>query len=95
MERFPLETCVASVVIDFNDGASGIVDIFEHMGMKPGKALINFCNASNIERIAVAERQNTKIVKLKRKQLRGLKKGYLDKEDEIENEKASYETGMF
>ena len=95
VERFALETCVASAVIDFNDGASGIVDIFEHMGMKPGKALINFCNASNIERIAVAERQDTKIVKLRRKQLRGLKKGYLDKEDEIENEKASYETGMF
>jgi len=82
-----LETCVASAVIDFNDGVSGIVEIFEHMSIKPGKVLINFCNASNAEQIAEAETQNSKIVKLRRKQLRGLRKGYLDKEDEIENER--------
>ena len=74
-------------MIDFNDGVSGIVEIFEHMSIKPGKVLINFCNASNTKRIAEAETQNIKIVKLRRKQLRGLRKGYLDKEDEIENER--------
>ena len=74
MERFPLEICVASAGIDFNDGVSGIVEIFEQKGIKPGKALINVCNASNIERIAVAERQDAKIVILRRKQLRGLKR---------------------
>jgi len=63
--------------------------------IEPGKALINVCNASNIERIAVAERQDSKIVKMRRKQLRGLRKGYLDKENEIGNEKSSYGTGMF
>jgi len=90
-----LETCVASAVIDFNDGVSGIVEIFEHMSIKPGKVLINFCNASNTKRIAEAETQNIKIVKLRRKQLRGLRKRVFGQRRWNRKWKASYETGMF
>ena len=35
---------------------------------------ISFCTAYNTEQIAVAEEQDEEIVKLKRKQLRGVKK---------------------
>eukprot|EP00112_Aurelia_sp_Birch-Aquarium-sp1_P017849 Seg418.7 transcript_id=Seg418.7/GoldUCD/mRNA.D3Y31 product="hypothetical protein" protein_id=Seg418.7/GoldUCD/D3Y31 len=93
VERFTLETGVASAIINFNDGLSGVINVFNMLCMEPGAYSVRYCNDCDEHRIKTANRKDTPEMKQRRKQLRAIKKGYIDKD--TENEEVAYKSGDF
>ena len=72
--RKTVECGVASSVICFNDGVSGILNVFNSMNIIPGKFTTVFCTKRDTNRIDVMERKLSTNVKLRRKHLRAKEK---------------------
>lgn len=92
VERFTLEIGVASAVISFNDGTTGMQEVLKNLGLEPGCNFEEFCYNADRKRQNIANLQSSNKTKLRRKKLRAIKKGFLDKEAE---EKDSYSAGNF
>ena len=91
--QLTLEMGVASVVISFNDGKSGILKVMENLSMNPGENCIRYCNEKDNTRIKEMEKKSTPEVRHRRKQLCAQCKGFADIAEQ--NEGGVYGAGLF
>ena len=84
---------VASAIIGFNDGAVGMLKVFESLNIEPGVHTNDFCKGNDLSRLYVIERKCTPVTKNRRKQLRAQRKGFIDKAEEKEG--VTYGAGLF
>ena len=94
VEKDVLELSVNSAVLDFNEGPSGIHSILNHFNIDSGI----FTKISSAEKLKARVRgiikKESEEVKRRRKQLRSMRKGYLDREKE-EQGGESYVPGAY
>ena len=90
--RNVLELGVSSAVIEFNDGSCGIIDVYEKLGLVAGRKTAEGCKKKDKLRIEQQSVKSSEKSKKRRKKLRSLRKGYADKEEELEGGK-SYSSG--
>ena len=76
--RSTLEMGVASAVISFNDGQSGILKVMGNLSMNPGENFIGYCNERDNTRIKETEKKSTPEITHRREQLRAQRKGFSD-----------------
>ena len=88
-----LEIGVASAVINFNYGISGVLKVFENLKVEPGRNFIAYCTQNDNNRIINMESKPTAEVKQRRKQLREKRKDFADSAEEKEG--TVYGAGMF
>lgn len=85
---------VASSVIHYNDGVRGFKPVFEMLNVSPGSFTSEEMYKKDVFRVRRANAKSDNTIKLRRKKLRGIKKGFLDKEKEQEGGE-SYSSGNF
>ena len=91
--RSTLEMGVASALISFNDGQSGILKVMENLTMNPSENFIRYCNERNNTRIKEMEKKSTPDVRHRRKQLRPQPTGFANIAEQIEG--VVYGAGLF
>ena len=64
------KTAVASAVISFNDGAQGLLPVFDRLGIEPCYYTMEGCTKADLERIKQSYRKSADEVKARRKTLR-------------------------
>ncbi|XP_065684393.1 uncharacterized protein LOC136096747 [Hydra vulgaris] len=84
VERTALCVGVASAVLYFNNGLQFLETLFDKLEITVGCNLHNFCLTNDSKRISKAEKQCTSIVKLRRKKLRAIHKGFCDQNETLE-----------
>ena len=94
ISRIVLEIGVASVVINFNDGMSGFEKLFSRLNLSFGVIINSGAIEKDQQRIKNMNNKFQETVKMKRKKLRAVRKGYIDKEKDNEGGE-SYLTGNF
>ena len=72
-------------IINFNDGLNGINRVFEKLYLKPGHYSSSFLASSDLKRVRNMEKKYNEKEKSRRKQLRSIRKGFLDKDEEEES----------
>ena len=87
------KTTVASTVTLFNDGAKGLLPVFDRLGIEPGYYTMEGYARANLERIKQSDRKSTDGVKARRQTLRSIRKGFTDK-DEVDDGK-TLASGLF
>ena len=80
ISKIGLEIGVASAVINFNDGMSGFEKLFSHLNLSLGVNIKSGAIEKDQQRIKNMKNKFQEIVKMKRKKLRVVRKGYIDKE---------------
>ena len=94
ISRIVLEIGVASAVINFNDGMSGFEKLFSRLNLSFGVIINSGAIEKDQQRIKNMNNKFQETVKMKRKKLRAVRKGYIDKEKDNEGGE-SYLTGNF
>jgi hypothetical protein len=94
VSRKVLETAVNSAVVEFNDGNHGIKPVFHQLGLHFGPYVESNSREMDKIRIRVMTDKSSVPVKLRRKKLNSKRKGYQDKERDVEKV-PSYSTGSF
>ena len=94
VQRQVLEMGVNSAVIEFNDGPRGLYNVLEYFKLEPGYVTQRKSVERLRKRINLSIKKQSENVKLRRKILRSLRKGYSDKEKEKEGGD-SYAAGAF
>ncbi len=85
VNRTVLELSVFSATISFNDGFKGLSTVFSKLGfVDPGHYYVVGSIQKDNKRIRQCKRQSSDESKKRRKQLWAIKKGYLDRDREIE-----------
>jgi hypothetical protein len=87
------KTAVASAVIAYNDGAQGLLPVFNKLGIEIGYFTKEGLRKSDIHRVKQSEKKSTSSVKQRRKKLLSIRKGHNDK-NELEEGK-TYACGAF
>ena len=80
---------VSSAILSFNSGKRGIFDVFTNCG---GPYTKTFCFLEDATKVIRLNVKSTKAVKKRRKTLRSVKMGFVDKETE---EEPSYSSGAY
>ena len=93
INRENIELGINSAILQFNDGAHGISNVFEQFSTKYGIYTSIGSSKKNDISIRWSSTKSNEASKNKRKRLRGIKKGVIDKNNE--QEKASYIPGGF
>ena len=88
-----LEFAVASVVMCFNDGISGVLNVFKKLNIPYGIYTTKFCKGRGNDRIVVMEKKSSDKVNSRRNQLDAKKMGFIDANEEKED--TVYGTGLF
>lgn len=91
--RLVIEIGTASAVINFNDGAKGICKVLLHMGINPGRNMVDGIRRKNARRVKDGQRNASASGKQRRRKLRSIKRGFEDAEKEQEEE--VYQSGAF
>ena len=94
VSRSVLQIAVCSAVIEFNDGYCGINSVYGHLGLTSGKFTEAFCVRVDELRIKEMMRKSSEKAKNRRKKLRSIRKGFIDREKEDEGTE-SYQSGAF
>ena len=89
-----LEIAVCSAVIEFNDGCCGIVKVLNDLGLSNGYFTNKFVLEADKQRVQSMRKKSSEKGKIRRKKLRSMRKGFLDKEKEHEKSE-SYLSGAF
>ena len=92
VERQTLEIGVYSEVIEFNERCQGSPKVIEYMGLHTDSRLITKSRQRDSVRVNKMVKKYRKKGKKRMKTLKGVKKGYVDKEKELEP-KESYIAG--
>ena len=79
--------------IAFNDGLSGIIEVFNKLPIKPGTFCGKYCGFKDKKRIIQMDRKSRDSVNQRRKKIRAHCKGFQDKCEEIEG--VSYKAELF
>ena len=88
-----LETGVNSAVIQFNEGAQGVLDVLEKSGVGIGKFALQRLEKRDVTHKIEADKKSSEKGKSRRKYLRQVKKKFID--IETETEKPTYGAGAF
>ena len=86
-----LEIGTASVLININDGMVGMLRVLAKLGIIPGSSFIDYCKERDKARIYQMNRKQMELVKRQRKQIRAIRKGLGDRDEE--KERITYGTG--
>ena len=89
-----LELSLNSAIISFNDGFQGVISVLKALGVYNGRFMNEATKLHDALRISKANHKSTNRSKIRRQKLRGIKKGFLDKEAE-EEPVPFYEPGAF
>ena len=76
--RATLEIGVASAVLSFNDGSSGVLNVLNSLKTETGKFATEFCGKRDNERVKKMDLKSSDQTKLRRKQLRAQRKGFIE-----------------
>ena len=90
-----LEIAVASAVIELNDGASALLNVFKEIGLYCGKFAVEGLRKKDVERVKQSARKSSKDGQARRKTLRSIAKKWIDDDTEKEADNPSYGTGLF
>ena len=90
--RLILELAAFSAVIHYNDGFLGLISVFKELKIKIGPFFLTTAERKVRKRVAGCTKKSSEEGKLRRKKLRAIRKGHLDKEKEAEGDD-SYSTG--
>lgn len=88
-----VELAVFLAVSHFNDGAVSIISVLQELGIYPGQHCITASQKLDHNRLRHSRRKSSERAKSRRKQLRNLKKGYIDSLEAREGQQ--YEAGTF
>ena len=69
-------------IISFNDGFQGIIKALKILGVNTGRFMKDAIMLHDALGISIRNHKSTNKCKIKRQKLRGIKKGFLDKEAE-------------
>ena len=84
VSRRVLQMGVNSAIIEFNDGNAEIEKVLNLLGINFGRETNNGTMKRNSKRIDHSRRKSSELGKQRRKKLRTIKKGFADKEKELE-----------
>ena len=94
VERKMLKIGVYFAILEYNDGAFGIQNVLKRFNVVSGVCLGQGSLKINLKSVNTSKRKSSDEGKRRRKTIRKIKKGFLDKDKEIEvNE--SYVSGGF
>ena len=93
VEREVLEMGVSSAVINFNNEACDVLNVFHGANMEPGYFTKMFCMKKDRERIITMNMKLSDELKTRRQKLRAIRKKYIDVNKEKEG--VFYEAGAF
>ena len=88
-----METATYLAICHFNDGAKSIARVLDFLGIDPGYNCLKICKYLDQERLRHAQIKSSEKAKKRRKQIRNFKKGYSERQQEIEGE--MYKPGGF
>ena len=88
-----VEQGVALAVAHFNDGSRALLNVLNIMGIVPGYFTTKACHKSDTDRINKSKKKFTDKQKQRRKTLRAIHKGYIDRNEQKEG--VTYEAGAF
>lgn len=88
-----VEMAASSAVICFNEGSQGLLSVYTKIGIIPGKHTLNGLRNIDLKRVSEMDKKSAELAKKKRRKLRSIKKGYIDKT--TENEGEIYASGAF
>ena len=96
INRRTLEIATASAVLNYNDGAQGLLRVFDKLLISPGHYTLLGAARSNKKRIAHSTRKATVKGRQQRKRCRGVRKNWIDAEKRVDEVKGkSYSSGAF
>ena len=81
-----LDMGVHSAIISYNDGFSGLLKVLKACGLKTGILTERFVQTHDTIRVKASDRRSSEPVKMRRKKLHCIRKGYQDKNEEVEGE---------
>ena len=79
-----VELGVASAVISFNEGVSGILDVSHGLNITPRSFTSNYCYQKDKSCFNEMNKRSSDLIKHRRKQLRAQRKGFTDKAEQNE-----------
>ena len=94
VSRKVLEVAVCSAIIEFNNGCCGIIKVMDGLGLSNGYYTNTFVLDADRQRVQAMRCKSSEKAKIRRKKLRSIRKGFLDKEKEHEKSE-SYLSGAF
>ena len=94
VERAILQLCVNSAILQFNEGQFGIVKVFKKLGVLSGVSFNIISDQVNRHSIQNSINKASDNTKAKRKQLKAIKKGLLDKELHKEGGESYFKGGF-
>ena len=83
-----LEMGTFSSVVSFNDGFLALANVLKNLHLTPGKYLIDRALVFDSKRVKNIQKKSTDTIKNKRKKLRPIRKGFIDKEKYQEGEES-------
>ena len=83
---------VSSAILSFNSGKRGFFELFTNCGLEVGSYAETFCYLEDASKVICGNVKSSKSVKKRRKTLRSVKMGFVDKEAE---EEPSYASGAY
>ena len=92
VSRLVLEMGVSSAIINFNQGISGILNVLNGCNIESGSYTEHFVDESDHEKVDRQNRKSSEITKKRRKTLRAINKGHIDRDTQV---KPSYSKGAF
>ena len=87
VSRSVLEMSVSSAILSFN---SGLFEVFTNCGLEVGSYVETFCYLEDASKVICGNVKSSKSVKKRRKTLRSVKMGFVDKEAEEEPRYGAY-----
>ena len=88
-----LQLGVASATIAYNDGAKGLLNVFNNCRIEPGYFTTLGCIQYDKRRVSVMDKKTLKVNKKRRRTLRDIRKGWVDQH--LETEGVTYGAGKF
>ena len=92
--KMTLETATNSAVIHFNEGFLRLRDVFKQLKLSVNRYMIDGAKRKDAKRVKNATKVSSETGKRQRKKLRARRKGFIDKETELEGGD-SYYSGNF
>ena len=89
-----LESGVYSSVLTYNDGFISLGNVFRKLDIKPGKYFLEGSHSRDCLRVENMDKKSLNISKERRKKLRAIRKGFVDKDREDEGGD-TYSSGFF
>ena len=94
VSRIVIEMAVSSAVLEFNEGCIGLYGVFKKLGIACGRFMDLATKRKDANRVDNMTRKTCTAGIARRKKLRAIRKGFIDKERDIEKVE-SYSAGAF